>query len=270
MIDPQKRARDVFIAECFSPALIGQGVIIMVIMFIIGPAARMAPIEAALLGGILVAGYVGIKAYFQSIPKRWYHPRFRTLSENCADRFKRFEVALSQLHSSSKAEFSDLPETVKKVATNLQNSIKHADAVLNELGKNEADIRNQATTWQANTRDKDATQMYQAADQNIAQYRQLYDGIMAQVSRTEAQAAVFITTLDSLRIRMMSYQLASGPRGMATQEFMSLMRESQAQLETIDRTLEDIELSPLYHLKNSQPHDTVTGEVSQKHGAHEN
>ena len=92
--------------------------------------------------------------------------------------------------------------------------------------------------------DKQAQELYRIADKNIAEYRQHYIGVMAGVERTEAQAAVFTTTLDTLRMKMLSYRLVGKETESPTQDFLAALTEARMQLESIDKALDELELSP--------------------------
>jgi len=67
---------------------------------------------------------------------------------------------------------------------------------------------------------------------------------MSGVSRSMAQAEVFLTTLDALRIRMLGYRLGSRTPELESHEFLTVITESKMQFEAIDKALEEIELTP--------------------------
>jgi hypothetical protein len=84
--------------------------------------------------------------------------------------------------------------------------------------------------------------LYQLADRNIAEYRGHFAAVMAGVQRTEAQSAVFMTTLDSLRMKLIGYRLVGRSPEMANQEFLESIAEARAQLQAIDTALDELEL----------------------------
>jgi hypothetical protein len=67
---------------------------------------------------------------------------------------------------------------------------------------------------------------------------------MGGVERTEAQAAVFTTTLDTLRMRMLGHRLAGRSPELAHTEFLQAMTEARMQLDSIDKALDELELTP--------------------------
>jgi hypothetical protein len=94
------------------------------------------------------------------------------------------------------------------------------------------------------THDRQAQELYRIADKNIAEYRQRFQAVMAGVERTEAQAAVMTTTLDTLRIKMLGYRLVGRDPDAPTQEFLAALAEARMQLDSIDTALSELELTP--------------------------
>ncbi len=80
------------------------------------------------------------------------------------------------------------------------------------------------------------------ADKNIAEYRQQFAGVMAGVHRTEAQSAVYMTTLDTLRMKMLGYRLVGKSPEMSSHDFLEALAEARAQLQSIDTALEELDL----------------------------
>jgi hypothetical protein len=65
---------------------------------------------------------------------------------------------------------------------------------------------------------------------------------MAGVQRTEAQSAVFMTTLDSLRMKMIGHRLVGRGPELSSQDFLEALAEARAQLQSIDTALEELDL----------------------------
>ena len=106
----------------------------------------------------------------------------------------------------------------------------------------ERGMLNQPPTWTASSNDPQSRELYRLADKNIAEYRAQYAGVMAGVQRTEAQSAVFMTTLDTLRMKMIGYRLVGRSPEMASQEFLEALAEARMQLQSIDTALEELDL----------------------------
>lgn len=65
---------------------------------------------------------------------------------------------------------------------------------------------------------------------------------MAGVQRTEAQCAVYMTTLDTLRMKMIGYRLVGKSPEMSSQDFLEALAEARAQLQSIDTALDELDL----------------------------
>ena len=68
---------------------------------------------------------------------------------------------------------------------------------------------------------------------------------MAGVHRAEAQSAVFMTTLDTLRMKMIGHRLVGKNPEMSTMEFLEALGEAKLQLKAIDQALEDLDFSQM-------------------------
>lgn len=64
---------------------------------------------------------------------------------------------------------------------------------------------------------------------------------MAGVQRAEAQCAVFMTTLDTLRMQLIGHRLAARTPEMSSREFLEAMGEAKLQLQAIDQALEELD-----------------------------
>jgi hypothetical protein len=114
--------------------------------------------------------------------------------------------------------------------------------VAHEVMATERGMLNQPPTWTPSSSDPQSRELYRLADKNIAEYRAHYAGVMAGVQRTEAQSAVFMTTLDTLRMKMIGYRLVGRSPEMASQEFLEALAEARMQLQSIDTALEELDL----------------------------
>lgn len=183
-------------------------------------------------------------AYRRSLKSRWINQRFYLLWMQCVDRRDRFHEAQRLLSKSRVAELSDLPQTVDRLASTVYVALRRADIVNHEIVRSEgAQALNPIVNSHRPT-DTQVQELYQVADRNVAEYRRHLQGVMAGVSRSMAQAEVFLTTLDALRIRMLGYRLGSRTPELDSHEFLTVITEAKMQFEAIDKALEEIELTP--------------------------
>lgn len=172
--------------------------------------------------------------------KKWSNPRFKALWSGCQDRMTRFEEVVKRMRKDQIADLHEMPKTIREVSQSIYAALRRADIVAHEVGQTERDMPKPA--WDAGARDPQSRELYQLADRNIAEYRGHFAAVMAGVQRTEAQSAVFMTTLDSLRMKMIGYRLVGRSPELATQEFLESIAEARAQLQAIDTALEELDL----------------------------
>lgn len=184
------------------------------------------------------------RSYNASIPKRFRNQRFLLLWSACKDRKKRFDEALEGLRKKQIADMQDLPVTISSVSKSLYEALRRADNVAHEVYSSEGWLAMIPQSSAPASADRQAQELYRIADKNIAEYRQRLDQIMAAVQRTEAQAAVFTTTLDSLRIRTLAQKLGTEGESLPSGEFLAAMTEARMQLDAIDKALDELELTP--------------------------
>lgn len=142
------------------------------------------------------------------------------------------------------ADFDELPKTIEKVAQNVYTALRRADIVFGELNKSEGALMHSMPRVPAGRPDAQTVELLRIADRNIAEYRQHYNGLMNTLHMTEAQAAVFATTLDTLRIKMLGYRLSDRRPATDNREFLESLTEARMQLDAIDQALVEIELTP--------------------------
>lgn len=195
-------------------------------------------------GWSVFTGLMVWTSWRSSIPKRFKAQRFLLLWTACEERHDRFRTALGQLSRSRIADLQELPRTIDGVLNELYRALRRSDIVATEVSASEGWLVAQPRMGQPISPDKQAQELYRIADKNIAEYRQHYVGVMAGVERTEAQAAVFTTTLDTLRMKMLSYRLVGRETESPTQDFLAALTEARMQLESIDKALDELELSP--------------------------
>lgn len=192
-------------------------------------------------------------AWWEAFQNRFANARFRSLWEICEDRRKRLHRALRQLKRSRIADLQELPRKIDQIGQGLYEALRRADMVYAEVAASERWFEGEGASLGATVQelrppvpasDPQAQHLYQLADRNLAEYRQLLEAVMAGVQRAEAQAAVFTTTLDTLRVRMLGYRLTGRQPEGSSREFLESIAEARMQLDAIDRALEELELSP--------------------------
>jgi membrane glycosyltransferase len=196
--------------------------------------------------GLLLAAVTAISvvtAYRAAISKRFHNKRFEALWNGCRDRFERFEQVLRSMRNDQIADLKEMNRTIKRVAESLYVALRRADSIANEIQKTEQGIYSQPPVWQSPSDDAQAKELYRLADKNIAEYRQQFAGVMAGVQRTEAQTAVFMTTLDTLRMKMIGHRLVGRAPEMSSHDFLEALAEARVQLTAIDTALEELDFS---------------------------
>lgn len=196
----------------------------------------------ALLGWIFVAlGHVGLSMQAAD-RKKWNQPRMASLWAGCEDRMGRFEEVLKRMRKDQLADLREMPRTIREVAQSLYVALRRADLIATEVEATERGMLGRPPTWEADTRDAQSRELYRLADRNIAEYRGHFAAIMAGVQRTEAQSAVFMTTLDSLRMKLIGYRLVGRSPEIGTGDFLTALAEARAQLQAIDTALDELDL----------------------------
>jgi hypothetical protein len=196
-----------------------------------------------LVGSMAILGSYGFAAWSEGVRKRWNHPRFRSLWNGCQDRLKRMDEALGKLRRDQIADLSEMPRTMRQVSQSLYLALRRADIIAHEVATTEGEFHAAPPSWHASPHDPQSKELYRIADKNIAEYRQQYATVLAGVQRTEAQSAVYMTTLDSLRMKILGYRLVGKSPEISNQDFLEALAEARAQLQSIDKALEELDLS---------------------------
>lgn len=181
-------------------------------------------------------------SYNNSLGKRFISKKYQAMWNGCNDRLKRFEEVLKRLKKHQIANLNEMPNTIRMTGKAIYKALRKADIMSSEVEKTERDPYLAPPIFQSLTNDPQSKELYRLADKNIAEYRQHFAGVMAKVHRTEAQSAYYMTTLDSLRMRMLGYRLAGNSPELSSEEFMSALAEARAQLQSIDTALEELDL----------------------------
>ncbi len=237
MYDIHRRDRQVFVKELlrFGPLYLFVMVLLVWWFFL--------NVYTFFFGSAIIA-WIVFAAHRRSIPKRFYNTKFLNLWNACCDRLKRFHEAMAEGKKKGVPELQELPKTVNEVNQTLYTALRRADMVLNEVMNSEGWLIASRNVPGPISPDQKAQELYRLADKNIAEYRQNYQLVMAGVERTEAQAIVFTTTLDTLRMRMLGHRLAGRSPELAHTEFLQALAEARLQLDSIDKALDELELVP--------------------------
>jgi hypothetical protein len=197
----------------------------------------------------LLAGYSLLVAVWISTAqqeakrKRFLNKHLEGLWDGCKDRVERLEKVLRSLRKEQIADLQELPKTVHRVAHELYVALRRADLISHEVYRSEGSVYAAPPVWPGGSSDPQAQELYRIADKNIAEYRQRFDAVMAGAQRAEAQAAVFMTALDTLRMQMISHRLTGKSPEMPSQEFLEAMAEARLQIEAVDKALDELDLS---------------------------
>ncbi len=175
--------------------------------------------------------------------KRFINPRFSSMWNGCRERFESFEDGINKLKRAEIAQFQELPDTVRDLAMTIYNALRRADLLFEEVLQSEGVDRIRPGVPMFKPTDPQAQELYRIAEKNLGEYRDHYNELMAGIQRTEAQATVFMTTLDNLRVKMLGYRLIGKNPSMNSEEFLSALAEARAQLSAIDRALDELDLS---------------------------
>lgn len=184
-------------------------------------------------------------AYTRSLRWRFHQSRYEVLWNACEDRLRRFRRAVNRMGPLRDSAFQELPNSVSRIADSVYVALRRADHLMHEVSRSEGWVlRDIARATLPPAQDRQAQELYKVADRNFQEYRNQFSAVVASAERTEAQAAVFISTLDSLRLKALGYRL-TGKRGeMDSLEFLQAMSEAKMQLNAIDQALEELELTP--------------------------
>jgi hypothetical protein len=234
------RRQDVrlFLRELITPSRVI--VYILCAGFAYGAFANETPRYAIPIAFVLI--WCGATAWSTSVRKRFRNKRMESLWSGCQDRLARFEEVLKRMRKEQIAELNEMPRTIRNVGAALYSALRRADIIADEVASTESGMLAQPPVWQAAAQDPQSKELYRIADKNIAEYRSHFAGVMAGVQRTEAQSAVYMTTLDTLRMKMIGYRLVGRSPELTSSEFLDALAEARMQLQAIDTALEELDL----------------------------
>lgn len=255
--DPEIRRRDL---KVFGSRLVKMAPVIGAGLLCTGSILAFGPGTAAwFLGniGLILTGYGVIKAWQGSLLDRFRHRRFKLLWDNAQDRLKRLDVAMASLKKAEVADLQELPKTIEAVANGLYIALRRADAALSEVSQSEGFLLSQRDAPMPAANDPHAAKLWEAAHLTQKEYRRLLAGLLGSVERTEAQAALFTATLDTLRVKTLGYRLVGRPVEAPSVEFLRDLAEARMQLDSIDKALEELEMSPFPNSVEEAPEQAL-------------
>ena len=182
-------------------------------------------------------------AWQASETRRFYNQHMRALWSGCLDRLDRFHEVQKRAKDTGVADLREMPKTIETVSQAVYRALRKADIVAHEIASSEAGLAPVVPTSQRISTDAQSQELFQVADRNIAEYKQGLEAVMAGVQRSEAQAAVFMTTLDTLRMKMLGHRLVGRSPELPSHEFLAAIAEAKLQLESIDKALDELDLS---------------------------
>ena len=238
MDDIRRQDMRLFVRELLAPwRLICT---IAIVGVLLGTGASFGPIVIPF--AIVVTFVSAVMAWMEADKKRFLNKRFRSLWLGCQDRLARFEEVLKKVRKDQIADLHEMPATIRSVSKSIYLALRRADIISHEVQLSEKGLYNEPPSWKTPTRDAQSQELYRLADKNIAEYRAQFAGVMAGVQRTEAQSAVFMTTLDTLRMKMIGYRLVGRSPEMSSHDFLEALAEARAQLQSIDTALDELDL----------------------------
>ncbi|HWD38923.1 MAG TPA: hypothetical protein VG944_08755 [Fimbriimonas sp.] len=241
MDDIRRQDLRLFLKELRTP---GRILLVIVGVFFVyvtkDDSSHTVPVTMAFFAALL---WAIATAYSNSVRKRFRNKQMESLWTGCQDRLARFEEVLRRMRREPLTELHEMPKTIRAVAKSLYAALRRADFIAEEVAATESGMLARPPVWQASTSDAQSRELYRIADKNIAEYTKHFAGVMAGVQRTEAQSAVFMTTLDTLRMKLIGYRLVGRSPELQSQEFLETIAEARAQLNAIDTALEELDLS---------------------------
>src|SRR5579862_5205028 len=221
------------------------------------------PVQAWFTWAMVATAHSGF-AWSASVKRRFINKRYAALWNGCQDRLKRFEEVLKKLRREQVAELSEMPKTIRRVADSLYMALRRSDMIAHEVHSSEQGLYASPQVWTAPSQDPQSKELYKIADRNIAEYKQRFEAVMAGVQRTEAQSAVYMTTLDTLRMKMLGYRLVGKSPEMSSHDFLEALTEAKLQLKAIDSALEELELGPYPKMIAAMPPPPLPEDVQQR------
>lgn len=212
------------------------------------------------LMGLAGGAAVWLAAQDQAAKKRFISRRFAYLWSDCQDRLRRLSDELEKARSSGVPELTELPRTVGAVSETLYSALRRADVSEKEIGLSEGFRMHQPDLVPPPASDPEAVKLWRAAAKTSEEYQRIIRDIRGGIERTEAQAHLFVQTLDSLRAQVLAHRLAGRKPEAESVELVRSLVEARMQLDSIGKALNELEATPF----PSQGLDFDPGAMAQR------
>jgi len=238
-----------------------------VMAWTLSSASQFVTIFPSLFFGLTPLLYWLGRAYVQTKKNPFESAQILYVWNEAKDRISRLEAAIREQKKVLGVDMSDLLVTVRRVHQSLFNALRNADDLADELTKSERSIGPIANAPPAAPiagSGPETNRLLQIAEKQRAEYLKTHNSLHDSVSRTIAEARVFVTTLDNVRIRLLGYRMINMSDDFGREEFLHSLTEVKTSLDSMDKSLGEINLDPygLYSNKNSQQLDSNPVEVN--------
>lgn len=196
---------------------------------------------AVALGG---SSYFAFETGRDWLRRRFLNPEYAELWRMVEDRFRRFQRALRRAPPGIAAGFNEIARTVDRTKRRLYTSLRKADLVKKEILDSERGTAGSLPFPPLASPDSETNDLYAIAAKNLEEYRAVFQAITSKVSRTEAQCAVYISALDSLRVQLLGHRLEKREAAMPKEETDEAVSDIRTQLDSINQALDELELRP--------------------------
>lgn len=231
MYDHREADRKLFINEMLAPLRL------ILLLVAVGPIVALGFKGVAIFA--IVAAALARSAWVDAASKRFKDRQFKALWEAMIDKVARFKLVLKNFRKEQLGSLKEMELNVERTQLRLYESLRKADHVQSMIELTERP-NDQSHIWTARHNNHETTELYKMADKNIAEYRKEMLTLRAGVERVEAQSAVFLTTLDSLRARMLTHHLGGATNQLESREFLGMISETRLQLDSIEKALDEL------------------------------
>jgi hypothetical protein len=173
---------------------------------------------------------------------RFRHPAYASLWDCIQDRLERFDRAYGHSPRIVRENLSGTPESVHRIGDSMYLALRRADSVRALIEENEPrDMPNLSRSEPIAAADAKARDLYGLALRNREEYREHYQKLMGGVERTEAQAAVLISSLDSLRLKMLDYRVTGGKIEMPEDDLLPQLQAYRDEFRALEQAVDEVE-----------------------------
>jgi hypothetical protein len=239
-------------------------------------ASRFVTIYPTLFFGLVPVLYWAGRAYLRTKKFPFESTQILHVWNDAKDRISRLEAAIREQKKVLGVDMSDILTTVRRVHQSLFNALRNADDLADELTKSERSIGPIANAPPAAPiagSGPETNRLLQIAEKQRAEYLKTHNSLHDSVSRTIAEARVFVNTLDNVRIRLLGYRMVNMSDDFGREEFLHSLTEVKTSLDSMDKSLGEINLDPfgLYTNKFSiQKESAAIPEEPQRQTQEEN